>query len=149
MNSRKEAVKHIDKKLLWRVRMYMAITFVMLCIVAYQTIRYDVNILIPIGCMIVWSIIWLVAGRMHKMSRDTDANKIVARMDRTGIIILVLYLCISFARRRLLGMRVHGPALLDATLAVVVGTMIGRLITMRYGIKKILLERMEELFQDQ
>lgn len=83
---------------------------------------------------------------MHKMSRDKDASKIVARMDRIGVVILVVYIGLAIARKQLLGQRVHGHDLLSATLAIAAGTMIGRLITMRYGIKKILMEEVQHLF---
>lgn len=83
---------------------------------------------------------------MHKMSRDENAAKIIAKMDRTGLIILILYIGLAIARKQFLGYRVHGHDLLATTSAVATGNMVGRLITMRYGIKKVLMQRVHDIF---
>lgn len=144
--SRHKALQHIDPKLIKRLRMFVLIALIMLGIVCYQIAMYAAPVLLVIWCVIVGVLIGLVAGRMHKISRDEEWAKIIAKMDRTGVIILVAYICLAIGRKYFLSQWVHGHALLATTLAVAVGNMIGRLITMRYGIRKILSQRMADIF---
>ena len=76
-----------------------------------------------------------VAANAH---RPEWHRKVIARLDWVGGIILVLYIVIAIFRAKLVGVVVHGPQVAPAGLAVVAGTMAGRVIGMRTQIRKVL-----------
>jgi hypothetical protein len=80
----------------------------------------------------------LVARRMHNISWDTKTNKAVTKMDRVGIIILVLYLLFAVSRRWIFSHWLQGYTLSAFSLSMAAGGMLGRLWTTRQKIRQIL-----------
>jgi protein-S-isoprenylcysteine O-methyltransferase Ste14 len=80
----------------------------------------------------------LVSRRMHNISWNAETNKAVTKMDRIGIIILVLYLLFAISRHWILSHWLHGYALTAFSLSVAAGGMLGRLWTTRQKIRQIL-----------
>ena len=86
-------------------------------------------------------IIGFTAGYLSNINWHPETEKVVASMDRTGIIILVLYLSFSFSRRWIFGHWIHGPALTAFCFSIASGVMFGRLFSTRHQIKDILREK--------
>lgn len=137
-SSRDYIIKHIDRKLIIRMRIFVIIFLVTLIIAIVDTIKFDVPIwLLPIS-LIVWGGIWLVAGRIQKIRFDQNAFKIISSMDRLWVFILILYIVVAILRKQIIWDRVTWYSVTVVTLWVVSGTMFGRTLAMRYAIKAIL-----------
>ncbi len=61
--------------------------------------NYIAGLLALTGFFIGFSIGYVVGKRMHKISWDEEASKVVGKMDTTGIIILFIYLLFAITRR--------------------------------------------------
>jgi hypothetical protein len=75
---------------------------------------------------------------MHKISWNAEASKAVTKMDRLGIIILVLYLLFVIFRTWIFSYWLHGYTLTVFSLSVAAGGILGRLYSTRQKIRKIL-----------
>jgi hypothetical protein len=74
---------------------------------------------------------------MYKISWDQGAQKVIARLDDLGLVILILYIIFESAHKIIVGMFVHGPELVGISLAVFDGILIGRVIGVRGKIQEI------------
>lgn len=129
---------HIDKKLQFRFWLFVLISLVMLAIIGYDVLIGTLSSLFALEGILVGIFIGLASSRMFHFSWDHDVKKVIARLDWVGGIILVLYIVIAIFRAKLVGVVVHGPQVAPAGLAVVAGTMAGRVIGMRTQIRKVL-----------
>jgi hypothetical protein len=77
---------------------------------------------------------------MHNISWDAETSQAVTRMDRLGIIILVVYLIFSISRRWIFSHWLQGYGLTAFSLSVGAGGMLGRLYTTRQKIRQVLKE---------
>ena len=121
----REHLHHVDKKLVFRVRMFSAISLITFGISIVETIYYGLELGIAVG----WGVSYA-----QKVSRDTEKLKIITRMDVTGIIILVAYVAFAIARRWLFSYVAQDAALTVLTLSFTTGTMWTRGLVLYQGI---------------
>lgn len=139
LSKRKEVARFVHRKLLFRLRRLAIIFLIITGIVIYEVSQnYIAGYLATDGFMIGMIIGLLVARRMHNISWDAETNKAVTKMDRLGIIILVIYLLFAISRRWILSHWLQGYALSAFSLSVAAGGMLGRLWTTRQKIRQIL-----------
>lgn len=130
--------KHIDRRLLIQLRLFMIISIVLLGVVGYDMV---IGILSPwlalLGLLIGFGG-GILAGRMLTIFWHEDDAKVVSRLDKTGLWILAVYIAFSVSRKYIAGIWIHGPALLAFTFATVAGVMAGRFIFMNLHVRKVL-----------
>ena len=139
--TRKHIRHHVDKKLQTRLRLYFLISVVLVCIAIYEVVTGVVGIAIALLSLIAGVGLGILTARMYHLSWDHDAKKIISRLDLFGIIILALYILFAIFRTKIIGHFIHGPAVGGASLSIVAGIMVGRVIGTRGKIAKILREQ--------
>ena len=132
---------HLDKKLVFRLRLFVTISIVMIGIVGYDTFVNVLSIEFAILGVLAGVFGGILSARMYHLSWDHDAKKIVSRLDVIGIIILAFYIVFVIFRSNLIGFFVQGPQVGAIGFSITSGTMIGRVIGTRGAIIKILEER--------
>ncbi len=135
------ARKHLDRKLIFRLRIFVLIFMIMLGITAYDIFRQRIDFVLAGGGLLLGTMIGFVAGRMFVTKWHEQANKMVARIDEVGVAVLILYVLFSVFRNRIFGHWLHGPILTAFTFSVIGGVMLGRLLTTIRSIKNILSTR--------
>ena len=130
----REHLHHVDKKLVFRVRMFSAISLITFGISIVETIYYGLEwwylgLGLALGIAVGWGVSYA-----QKVSRDTEKLKIITRMDVTGIIILVAYVAFAIARRWLFSYVAQDAALTVLTLSFTTGTMWTRGLVLYQGI---------------
>lgn len=139
LSKRKEVARFVHGKLLFRIRRLAAIFLIITGILIYEiSHNYIAGYIAVDGFMLGMVIGLLVARRMHNISWDAETNKTVTKMDRLGIIILVLYLLFAISRHWILSHWFTGYALSSFSLSVSAGGMLGRLWTTRQKIRQVL-----------
>ena len=139
LSKRKEVGRFVHRKLLFRLRRLAIIFLIITAILIYEVSdNYKAGYIAIFGFMTGMIIGLLVARRMHTISWDAETNKAVTKMDRIGIIILVLYLLFAITRHWILSNWLHGYALSAFSLSFAAGGMLGRLWTTRQKIRQIL-----------
>ena len=130
--------QHIDQKLVVRGRLYLALFAILTIVTIVNTLTNALNPLIPIGAILLGFLVGLAVGRMNHLSWDTEAAKVIGRIDLVGGIIVILYLAFELSRNWLFGHWLAGPALTTFTLALTTGVMLGRVVAMSHGIRRLL-----------
>lgn len=139
LSSRKEVTRFVHRKLLFRLRRLTLFFIVIIGIIIYELVTYDVAAFIPVSGFVSGIIIGiLINHRMHKISWNAEASKAVTKMDQLGIIILVLYLLFSIFRTWIFSYWLHGYTLTVFSLSVAAGGILGRLYSTRQKIRQVL-----------
>jgi len=139
LSKRKEVGRFVHRKLLFRLRR-LAIIFLIITVILIYEISHNYNaIYIAVIGFITGMIIGiLVSRRMHTISWNSEINKAVTKMDRLGIIILVLYILFAISRHWILSHWLQGYALTALSLSIAAGGMLGRFWNTRQKVKQIL-----------
>lgn len=141
LSSRKEVKKFVHRKLLFRLRRLILFFLIIIGIMVYELVTYDVAAFVPAAGFFTGIIIGLLINpKMHKISWDAEASKAVTKMDRLGIIILVLYLLFAIFRTWIFSYWLHGYTLTVFSLSVAAGGILGRLYSTRQKIRQVLKE---------
>ena len=69
---------------------------------------------------------------------DEESEQVISNVDRLGVVVLILYFIVAIYRRFFLEGYFEGAPLLLLTLAIIAGTMIGRLLTTIVMVRRIL-----------
>ena len=141
MPKRKPLHHHLDKKLIFRLRIYVLISLVMLGIVLYEIFIKILPLEFAVAGIFVGLFIGIITARMRHLSWDKDAKQIVSGLDVVGVIILVLYMAFVLVRGRLIGYFVAAPMVGAVGFSITAGVMIGRVAGTRNAIMEILKER--------
>jgi hypothetical protein len=131
----------VDKKLIFRLRMFAVIFTVMIGIILYDIITDTIGILLAISGITIGLLIGYVRGHLANIKWHPERNKVITQIDTIGIITLILYLSFSLSKKWIFGHWIHGPALTAFSFSTVSGIMAGRFFGMRFQIKDILKEQ--------
>ena len=139
LSKRKEVARFVHKKLLFRLRRLAIIFLIITGILIYEISNdYIAGYLASAGFVIGVAIGILVSRRMHNISWDAEATKAVTKMDRLGVMILIVYILFAVSRRWIFSHWLEGHALTAFTLSVSAGGMFGRLYYTRQKIRQVL-----------
>ena len=139
LSKRKEVAQFVHKKLLFRLRRLAIIFLIITSILIYEISHdYIAGYLAVAGFIIGYIIGLIVSKRMHNISWDAATTKAVTKMDRIGIIILIVYILFAISRHWIFSHWLHGYALTAFSLSVGAGGMLGRFWNTRQKIRRIL-----------
>ena len=133
--------KHIDKKLLKRMMVYFIMSLVIFTIMIYEVVIWSAPVWIVFIAVVIWLLLGSVTHRIFRISWHEDEKKVISRIDRTGIIILVIYILFSIFRGKIIAYFFQWSAVLAITMSLVFGLMAGRVYGMRKRIMAVLQEQ--------
>jgi len=136
-NRRQLTKQHLDKKLVFRLRMFLLIMTIMCGIVVYDVVTAVIGWLALAG-IAVGVALGYVVGYLSELRWHEETSKVIGRMDKVGGVALALYMLFSFSRRWIFGHWIHGPALTAFSFSIVMGVMLGRFLSTRTKIIRIL-----------
>ena len=132
---------HLDKRLRFRIRIYIVISLVLIGILVYNVARGALDLAWGIAGLSAGIGIGILTARMFHVSWNHDAKKVVSRLDKFGIAILVFYICFEIFRERIVGFVTHDYEVGTIGLAVLAGIMFGRVLGTGGQIAKVLKEQ--------
>lgn len=132
---------HINPKLRRNLRLFLLISVVLLIAVIAETISYGaVPWQVGLGLLVGVGLGTLFA-RMNKLSWDKDAQHVTSNIDTYGVMVLVLYIAFELSRDMIVHFFTHSESVAAISLALLAGTMYGRVIGSGHVIVKILKEQ--------
>jgi hypothetical protein len=138
---RKQLAHHLDKRLRFRLRIFIVVAIIMIGIALFDIITGKIEICISILAIAAGIIVGIISSRMYHISWNQDAQKVVSQFDIVGGIILAVYILFELKQKSLVGFFIQGPELEAASFAVLSGTMIGRVLGTRGKIMEVLKEQ--------
>ena len=142
LNSKEHpAKKHIDRKLIFRIRIFYVIGIILTGLMLYEVLEGIIGIELSLVGFLLGLYLGFIATRMFIIHWHEERAKVVSRLDTIGIIIMLFYVAFSASRTWLFGHWIHGSVLTAFTYSILAGIMIGRIVGMRLKIKNILSEQ--------
>ena len=141
------AKKHIDRKLIFRIRIFYVIGIILTGLMLYDVLEGIIGIELSLGGFLLGLFLGFIATRMFMIHWHEERAKVVSRLDTIGIIIMLFYVAFSVSRAWLFGHWIHGSALTAFTYSILAGIMIGRIAGMRLKIKNILSKQLTREIQ--
>lgn len=135
------AKKHIDRKLIFSMRIFYVIGIILTGLMLYDVLEGIIGIELSLGGFLLGLFLGLIATRMFIIHWHEERAKVVSRFDTIGIFVLLFYVAFSASRAWLFGHWIHGYVLTAFTYSILAGIMIGRIAGMRLKIKNILSEQ--------
>jgi hypothetical protein len=135
------AKKHIDRKLIFRIRIFYVIGVLLTGLMLYEVLEGIIGIELALGGFLLGLFLGFIATRMFIIHWHEERAKVVSRFDTIGIFVMLLYVAFSASRAWLFGHWIHGSVLTAFTYSILAGVMIGRIVGMRLKIKNILYEQ--------
>lgn len=132
--------KHIDRRLLFRLGIFLVIALAILGIVVRDVIAGDLSVWLAILGFVIGSGIGYVLGRMLTVRWHETKQKAVTEMDIAGFIALGIYIAFRLGENWLLEHWLSGVALSTLSLAVLGGALLGRFLGLRTSVVKLIEE---------
>ena len=138
-DQRKTAKKHLEGRLSRRLTVFFIIASVLSAVVFYDIFEGQISTLLAAGGFAFGVAIGLLAGRMFVIFWHPETEKVVSRLDKIGVVILILCILLEAGRKWVFGHWLHGAELNAFGLSILTGLLLGRLLSMAIKIKKILV----------
>jgi len=131
-------VPYLDKRLIFRLRIYTLVMIFMLLVISGEVFSVTFSVAWARGGILIGLGVGTLATRMYRLSWDENTSHVISRIDWIGGIILIYYLIFVFTRTYYLSYWVQGAPLMGIIFSITAGTMLGRVLGTRRGIKKVL-----------
>lgn len=132
------ARRHLDKKLIFRLAIFIGIFFVMIVLISFNVFENKIGLLLASTGLVLGIGIGLASGRVFTIRWHQEDLKVVSRMDKIGFMFLVPYIVFSLFREKILMYWFHGVLLTAFTFSLIAGIMLGRIMYLFFHIKKTL-----------
>ena len=133
--------KHLHGRVLYQLIIFMIVSLVMIGIVGFDVFHGELPIGLALGGIVLGLVVGYFAGRMFAIKWHEETQKVIIGMDRTGLIVIILYVAFRIYGKQFLGEFLHGEELTVFSFSSLAGIMIGRLFSMSRSIIVILKEQ--------
>ncbi len=130
--------QHVESRLIKRLRIYIIIVLIMLSVIAFEVVTGAFSVILALIGIISGLLIGTIISRIYKLSWDEETHNVIGRVDKIGSLILVLYFIFIFTRAYYIGYWIQGAPLFAFILSLTAGTLLGRVLSTRRGIIKVL-----------
>ncbi len=130
--------KHIDKKIINQIRIFILIITIILWIGIYNICLWKISVILSILGIFLGCIAGFLTGRIGRLSWDTEAEKVISRLDYMSGIFLVLYISVEVGKNWFFGHWLQGDVLSAFVLTFLVGLLFWRVLYVAKGLKQIL-----------
>ena len=143
LNSRsgKNAKKYVERKLMRRLWIFFGVFVVLSGVIIYEVSQDYLEGAACVGAIMLGMLVGAVFVRRKRIYWEEETSTVIARMDRIGIAMLVVYIFFAVSRHIFLHNWLHGRQLTAFSLSLTAGAMLGRLLSIRSSIRQILKER--------
>jgi FtsH-binding integral membrane protein len=139
---RKTVRKFTHQNLRIRIFVYFIIALIMVGVVVYDILTEKTTLTYSLMALVIGLIVGIVVSRMFRISWDKDAQMVISSLDTLGVIVLIIYFLLEIFRKQIAAYFFHSELTLSLTFAALAGIMIGRVIGMRFKVRKILEEHL-------
>lgn len=124
--------------MIYRLRIFYLVSVSMFSFIIYEIAAGKLNISIATTAMISGILTGWLAAQRYKLVWDEEASQVVTRMDRMGIILLVIYLSFTLSRKWIFSHWLTGETLTLFSLTFGNGAMMARVVSLRKKIRRII-----------
>jgi hypothetical protein len=143
LNSRsgKNAKKHVERKLVRRLWIFFVVFIALSAVIVYEVSHDYLEGAACVGAIMMGMLIGGIFVRRKRIYWEEETSTVIARMDRIGIALLVIYILFIVSRHILLHNWLHGRQLTAFSISLTAGAMLGRFLSIRSQIRQILKQK--------
>ena len=138
---RRHVRKHTDPKLKRNLRIFLVIFVILLSFVVYETTRDGASPWQVGTGLLIGVIAGALTSRMYKISWNQEAQQVTSNFDLYGVLIIGLYILFSLSRTHIAELFAGSESIASASLALLTGTMYGRVLGSGWAIFRILKQQ--------
>jgi hypothetical protein len=109
--TREVARKYVHRKLIFRLRRFALTGTIIYVIIGYDVFKGIITFPLSFTGILLGFLVGKFMGRYANVHWHEETDQVISKLDRAGIIVLIVYLLFSFSRRWFFGHWIHGPAL--------------------------------------
>jgi hypothetical protein len=128
----------VKKKMIYRLRIFYLVSVSMFCFIVYEIAVGKLEVFIATAAMVLGILTGWLAAQRYKLAWDEEASQVITKMDRMGIILLVIYLSFTLSRKWIFGHWLTGETLTLFSLTFGNGAMMARVLCLRKKIRRII-----------
>ena len=129
--------QNVHRKIKVKLWIYFLVFLISLMMSMFHYVKGNISFYFPLGGFIIGFLIGHIVSRMNKVIWDEDSEKIDLKLDKLGIVILLVYLTFVIFKNVLIEDIVHLHHIGSISLAVLSGTMLGHAVALRKKVLKI------------
>ncbi len=137
----KQIRPHLQKFLRIRLLIYLLVSVSVLGFVIYNSFVNSISGIFAFAGVAIGLCIGYIASRIHKISWNDKAAKVIARVDLFGVVVLVLYILFEVFREKIVGRFVDDADVTVTSFSILAGIMYGRVLGIRGNIVRVLREQ--------
>lgn len=143
LNSRrgKNAKQYVERKLRRRLWIFFVVFVLLVGVIIYEINEGYLEASACVGAMMLGVLTGAIFVRRKRIYWEEETSQVIARMDRIGIALLVLYILFWISRHLFLHNWLHGHQLTAFSFSLAAGAMLGRFLSIRSQVRQILKER--------
>lgn len=138
--NREIAKKYIETKLKNQLILFFYIVIIILLFGTYEMLLRKVELILIIFGIFLGLIFGFIAGRIFKICWSNEMEKVISKLDRTGLFVLVIYILINIIGEILFRKWIDRTSYLAFVLFFCAGILVGRLLAVISHIKRVLVE---------
>jgi hypothetical protein len=123
---KKDHGHHLDKKILFRLRIYSVISVILFCVIIFEILTGKLIFPLALAGLALGLVVGVIAARTYIHTWDDDIGKVVSRLDVAGGIIFAAYMVFAVFRGRIIGHFIQGNYVAGTSISVALGIMVGR-----------------------
>lgn len=132
---------YVHKRLKRKMYFYVILFIIMLIVSLYDILMKYIDALMASGGWAIGIGIGYLSARTHKVLWNAENEQVITKRDKTGIIVLVVYIVFAISRRWIFEHWLQGNMLTAFTFAIITGVRFGRILRLYGRIKKVLGEQ--------
>lgn len=129
--------KNVQRKIKVKLWIYFLVFMVSLIMSMFHFVKGNISFYFPLGGFVIGFLIGHISSRINKVIWDEDSDMIDLKLDKLGIVILLVYILFVIFKNTLIEDVVHLHHISSISLAVLSGTMLGHAVALRKKVMKI------------
>jgi hypothetical protein len=148
-NGGKIAQKYVNMKIIGRLIIFGLIITTIFGLVAHKVYMGDLPLSLAVLGLFLGVVLGWILGRILKIFWNPTTQKVVARVDKTGIFFLILYFSVELGREWIFSHWLKGVELSTFVLIFLGGLLLGRLLILMKQIRDVLEKenKIESLYE--
>lgn len=132
---------YIEKKLIIRLYVLLVISIALAIYIIKEIVVGDMSLLLGISGVCIGMVAGIIRGRLSGVVWHEKKEKVIAKLDTAGVLILVVFVIIDIKREWIFGHWIRGVELSLFTVSVLSGLLAGRFFGMKSNVMKILKDQ--------
>jgi hypothetical protein len=128
----------VKKKMIYKLRIFYLVSISLFSFIIYEIATGTLHFSVAMMAMVLGIFTGWVAAQRYQLVWNEEAAQVVTKMDRLGIVLLIIYLAFTLSRKWIFSHWLTGETLTLFSLTFGNGAMMARVVCLRKKIRRII-----------